>query len=564
MTPMAVGLSAADIKAVASYLTPFEDYFAQSTASAGPEPKCKSNPPIKPGPTDWASLGMDGASSRFQPHPGLRAADVPRLKVKWAFTMSGGGQPTVVGDWLFVTNRGGKFYALDAHTGCVHWSVDGAGSRTTPMVIRLTASPSGWATIIGGASRQVTAYDAATGKPIWKSAPLDSNPQALLTGTPVVSGDKLFVPVSSLEEAFGSSPTYSCCTFRGSLAALDLKTGKRLWQTHPIGERLHSLGKNAIGTPLQGPAGGAIWSAPTLDPKRRLIYAGTGDSYTAAPTKGADAMVAFDMDTGKIRWLRQVTADDNFVVGCYDAKKSANCPSPDGPDVDFGASPVLMTLPSGAQVLVAGQKAGWVYGFNPADGKVLWKTKVGAGSAIGGIEWGIGADRRTVFAPNSDAFPLIDEVMRAKGKPVLPTPIAGKPGLTALDPASGRIRWQVPAPVAPCHYAGDRSGDRAEGACIRAQSAAPGVMPGVVFSGTMDGWLRAYDTSSGKILWAFSTTGQTYDTVNGVKGQPGGGIDGMGPTIADGMVFTMSGFNGAAQIGANGANVLLAFSVDGK
>ena len=133
-----------------------------------------------------------------------------------------------------------------------------------------------------------------------------------------------------------------------------------------------------------------------------------------------------------------------------------------------------------------------------------------------------------------------------------------KPGIYALDPANGRIVWQAPAPVAPCHYAADKE---KPSSCVRAQSAAPAAMPGIVFSGTLDGWFRAYDAKSGKIVWEYSTTAQTYDTVNGASGQPGGGIDGMGPTIAGGMVYTMSGFNGAARVGSNGINVLLAFGL---
>jgi polyvinyl alcohol dehydrogenase (cytochrome) len=175
------------------------------------------------------------------------------------------------------------------------------------------------------------------------------------------------------------------------------------------------------------------------------------------------------------------------------------------------------------------------------------------------------ADDRRLFVAISDVINLIDEAMRPKGKPMTPQPQPpGKPGLSALDPATGKVVWHTPAPVAPCHYAGDRSRDRAEGLCIRAQSAAPSAMPGAVISGTMDGWLRAYDAKSGKILWAYSTTAQTYDTVNGVKGQPGGNLDGLGAAIAGGMVYTLSGVGGAAGTGANPVNVLLAFSVDGK
>jgi polyvinyl alcohol dehydrogenase (cytochrome) len=523
------------------------------------DPKCAANPPIKPGPGDWTSMGVDDRSSRFQRNPGLKAADIPRLKVKWAFSMTGGGQPTVVGDWLFVTNRSGKFYALDARTGCVHWSVDDLVSRTTPMVIRSPISPSGWATFIGQSDRIVRAFDAQTGKELWRSAELETHPIALLTGSPVVAGDRLLVPISSIEEAAAMSKSYACCTFRGSLAALDLKTGKLLWKTHTISEPLQTVREKAGGLKLQGPAGAAVWGAPSLDLKRGLVFIVTGDSYTEVDTIGPDAVMALDIKTGKIRWQHQVTAKDNFVMGCGPLSQSGNCPAPLGPDFDFGATPVLMTLKGGKQVLVAGQKSGLAYGFDPDNGKLIWTQRLGVGSALGGIEWGIGADDRYVYIPVSDMGPVASEFRPPRpGQP--PSPPA-RPGLNAVDPATGAVVWTTPAPKAPCHYATD--GAR-ESRCIRSQSAAPAVIPGVVFQGSLDGWFRAYDSATGKIVWEYSTTAQTYDTLNGVKAQPGGGIDGMGPTVANGMVYVVSGNNGAARVGSNGVNVLLAFSPDGK
>jgi polyvinyl alcohol dehydrogenase (cytochrome) len=560
MAPMAKGLSQPEIEAVALFLAP-----GQQLGSAGSDQMCAANGPIKASASDWPALGPDENSTRFQPKPGINAADVAKLKVKWAFSMPGGGQPVVVGDWLFVTNRSGKFYALDAKTGCVHWAVDDAASRTTPMVIRSSISPSGWATFIGVGKRVVRAFDAQTGKEIWHSESLENHIASNITGTPVVSGDQLFVPLSSGEEVFAMQPKYSCCTFRGSLAALDLKTGQKQWQTYMITEPLQPTRKNANGIQMQGPAGAPIWASPTVDAKRGLVYVVTGDSYTDATTDGDDAIVAVEMKTGKVRWRNQVTTNDNFIVGCSGPVKVANCPTPTGPDFDFGATPILFKH-GNKQVLVAGQKSGSVYGVDPDTGRTLWKTAVGAGSPLGGIEWGIGADSKYVFVPNSDIGEIFNEIAAAAGAPS-PTPenaVAGKPGLFALDPFTGKIVWNAPAPIAPCHYAGDRSKDFTRGACVRAQSAAPAVMPGVVFSGTLDGWFRAYDAATGKILWEFSTTAQTYNTVNGNPAQPGGGIDGMGPTIAGGMVYTMSGFNGAARTGGNGVNVLLAFSVDGK
>ena len=569
MKPMAAGLSDTDKQAVADYLTAAHRPVQAAQGRPAPAPvgvdvKCQVNPPIRATGSDWTSVGL-GTSHRFQANPGLKLADVPKLKVKWAFAMSGGSMPTVIGDWLFITNRSGKFYALDPATGCVRWVVENAASRTTPMIVKSDVSPSGWLTMIGERTRTVRAFDAQTGKEIWRSAALHADPVVGITGSPVVSGDQVFVPLTSGEEGAARQPTYACCYFQGALAALDLKTGKTLWNTVILPEPLRPSHKNSAGVMQQGPAGGAIWSAPTVDAKRGLVYVATGDSYTDVDTKGADAIVAIETKTGKIRWSNQVTEKDNFIVGCTDAVKPVNCPSPDGPDYDFGASPILFKLANGKDILLAGQKSGAVYGMDPDSGRSLWTTKVGGGSALGGIEWGMAADGKRLYVANADTINLIDENLRPLGK----SPLAVKqppatPGLYALDPATGKVLWKTPAPVAPCHYAGDRARDRTGGACIRAQSAAPSAMPGVVFSGTMDGWFRAYDAATGKILWANSTTERAYDTVNQVKGQPGGSLDGLGAAIAGGRVFVMSGFNGAANTGGNGVNVLLAFSADGK
>ncbi len=558
MAPMAKGLSRPEIEAVALFVAPGQ------LGTAGADQMCTSNGPINAGASDWPALGVDEYSSRFQPTPGIRSTAVPRLKLKWAFSMPGGGQPIVVGDWLFITNRGGKFYALDAKSGCVHWAIEDASSRTTPMVIRSAISPSGWATFVGVGKRVVRAFDAQTGKEIWHSESLENHTASNITGTPVISGDQIFVPLSSGEEVVAMQPNYSCCTFRGSLVALDLKTGQKQWQTYMITEPLGPTRKNANDVQMQGPAGAPVWASPTVDARRGLVYVVTGDSYTDAPTDGDDAIVAVDMKTGKVRWKNQVTTQDNFIVGCSGPMKVANCPTPTGPDFDFGATPVRVVR-GAREVLIAAQKSGIVYGIDPVNGHTLWKTQVGAGSPLGGVEWGIAADGKYLFVPVSDIGEIFDEIGIAAGAPPsheYKSP--GKPGISALDPFTGKVVWYTPAPIAPCHYAGDRSKDFAKGACVRAQSAAPAVMPGIVFSGTLDGWFRAYDASNGKIVWEFSTTAQTYSTVNGNPAQPGGGIDGMGPTIAGGMVYTMSGFNGAARTGSNGINVLLAFSVDGK
>ena len=543
MTPMAAGLSASQMQSLAMFLAPQD-----GAATAENDDMCKTSPPIMASTGDWPMAGYDISNTRYQPNPGIKAADVPKLKVKWAFSIAGHGnaQPVVIGDWLWMLSRS-KMYALDAKTGCTHYTVDGVSARNTPAVFKSDLSPSGWLMIVGQGSKVVTAFDAATGRAIWASDKLEDHRASGITGSPVVSGDQVFVPITSGEEAISQSANYACCTFRGSLVALDLATGKTQWKTPMITEPMQEIRKNEKGAQMQGPAGAAIWSTPTPDPKRGVVYVATGDSYTDVPTKGADAIVALDMKTGAIKWSTQVTENDNFIMGCNGAKLGANCPTPVGPDYDFGASPILFTLANGKQVVLSGQKSSIAYGMDADTGKVLWKYATGAGSVLGGIEWGIAADKKALYAGNSDIANMFDAYARANGQESMfadKQPEA-KPGLTAINPANGKVIWHVTPPKAPC----DLKAGRFPGACFNAMSSAPAVMPGVVFEGSMDGWFRAYDTAKGKLLWEDSTTSRTYATVNGAPAQPGGAIDGNGPTIANGMVYVTSGHDGAAGVG---------------
>jgi polyvinyl alcohol dehydrogenase (cytochrome) len=251
----------------------------------------------------------------------------------------------------------------------------------------------------------------------------------------------------------------------------------------------------------------------------------------------SDAVIAFDLKTGRMLWHRQATPKDSFVVACFGAD-STNCPPDHGPDHDFGQSPILVALPDGHRALVIGQKSGVVHAFDPdEEGKSLWETRIGKGGALGGSEWGSAADRDHIYVANSDVRFLRDGTRRLD-------PTAGG-GLFALDLSSGKITMQVP-PV-PC---GERR------LCSPALSAAVSAIPGVVFSGSVSGFLRAYATGDGRLLWEVDTA-RDYATVNGVPGQ-GGAIDGPGPVIVDGMVYVNSGYG---QWSGIPGNVLLAFEV---
>jgi polyvinyl alcohol dehydrogenase (cytochrome) len=538
MKQQAAGLSADEIRTLAVFLTGKQPSAAlQSDQEAN---LCKARGgPINLNAPQWNGWGRDLSNSHYQPKPGLKAEDVPKLKVKWAFAYPGNmayGQPTIIGDRLYITSEVGQIYCLNAQTGCTYWTIN-AGVRSAITVGPLPAgSPARFAAYFGDEKSFVHAVDASTGKPLWKTK-IEDHLLSRVTGAPVLYKNRLYVPLSSFEEGAGRDPKYECCKFRGSLVALDAYTGKIIWKAYTVQDEPKPFKKNSAGTQMYGPAGGAIWSAPTIDLKRRVIYVGTGNSYTDVETHHADAIIAFDMETGKVRWSYQATPRDNFLVGCRQAG-SGNCPEKGGPDYDFGSSPILHTMPDGKQVLLAGQKSGVMWALDPDNnGKVLWEVKVGNGGALGGIEWGFAADEQNLYVPVADPGGQPDK---------------RKPGITAIKIATGEQIWHVPAPPPKCSWGAAR--------CTNSQSAAATVIPGVVFSGSMDGHIRAYSTKDGTVIWDFDTAATPYDAVNG-KQAKGGSLDAGGPTIASGVLYVNSGYG--RFVGRPG-NALLAFSVDGK
>jgi polyvinyl alcohol dehydrogenase (cytochrome) len=426
-------------------------------------------------------------------------------------------------------------YALDVRTGCLAWAFQAdAGVRSTPVVGR--AADGGVAVYFGDAHAQVYALDAASGALRWK-AKVETHLDAMITGGVTLHEGRLYVPVSSLEEGTAALPTYECCTFRGSVAALDAATGRQLWKTFAIAEVPRRTTKNASGTQLWGPSGAGIWSAPALDPDRNRLYVATGDSYSNPAAPESDAIMALAMDTGRIVWIRQTLAGDAWNVGCLEATGAGrlNCPEKAGPDHDFSSSPILTIAADGRRVLLAGQKSGALYGLNPESGELLWKTQAGEGGVLGGIEWGFATDGSVAFVSLSNAFE------KKPGE-------AG--GLLAVDVADGKTRWSAPPAGNTC---GERTG------CSTAQPAAVTVIPGVVFSGSLDGHLRGYATETGRVIWDFDTA-RDFETVNGIPAR-GGSLNGPGATVAGGMLFVNSGYG---SLGFMPGNVLLAFSVDGR
>jgi polyvinyl alcohol dehydrogenase (cytochrome) len=525
-------------RAIAEFLTGGTLATKASAPSVG---RCTAAPALDlaNGP-QWNGWSPTVANTRFQPaaQAGLTAEQTPKLTLKWAFgfpnATSARALPTVAGGRLFVGSNSGDVYSLDARTGCTIWIYHAKSAVRTAIVLGPRTGDTGITAYFGDGRANVYALDAASGDLLW-SRNVDEHPSAHITGAPTLYNNRLFVPVASGEEGQGGNPKYECCTFRGSLVALDTTTGTLAWKSYTISADAKPIGKNASGTTRWGPSGAGIWSSPTVDAKRGAVYAATGNMYTEPQQATSDSIVAFDLATGATRWVQQVTPKDVFVVGCG-GPNGVNCPSKDevglGPDFDFGSAPILTTLPNGKDVIVDGQKSGVGWAFDPDNrGAVLWQYQAGKGSALGGLEFGSAADSEQAYFAVSDVL----------------NPQPG--GLHAVKLSNGQRAWYTPPPAPKCPPGPGRG-------CNGAILAAITVIPGVVFTGSNDGGVRGFSTKDGTLLWEFDTN-REFETVNGVPAK-GASISGPGPIVAGGMVYINSGYG---ALGGRPGNVLLAFGV---
>jgi polyvinyl alcohol dehydrogenase (cytochrome) len=485
----------------------------------------------------WNGWSPAPDNTHFQPdaHAGLPVSAVAKLQLKWAFgfpdASSAWAQPTVAGGRIFVGSQNGTVFSLDAKTGCIVWTFAAhSGVRGSVTIARAASAadrrPAAYSAFFADQAGYVYAVNASSGALLW-SRRVEEHPLVRLTGSPAYSAGRLYVPTSSYEEG-GKPPGYGCCTFRGSLIALDAATGDTVWQTFTIPQPPRLIRSYADGTELRGPAGGAIWSAPTIDTRRGAIYVGVGNTYSGAPQKTTDAILAFDLRTGALRWTAQMPPGEHDVFGC--APGDVNCPDRPGPDFDFGASPMLATAADGRQLVVAGQKSGVVYALDPdRRGRLVWRYRAGGGSGLGGIQWGIATDGRTVYAPVADIY-------------------ADRPGgLHAINVSTGERVWYAPPPDPLACGKPSR-------ACSGAQFSAVTVVPGVVFSPSNDGAVRAYASGTGAVIWTFDSN-RAFPTVNGVPAH-GGSMNGPAPVVAGGMLYVSSGYG---TFGLRPGNVLLAF-----
>src|SRR5262249_26230738 len=491
--------------------------FRQATDSGA----CRTTPAMT-GPATgphWNGWGVSVTNTRFQPadQARLTAADVPKLKLKWAFgianVMQARSQPAIAGGRLFMASDSGVVYALDPKTGCSYWTFKAQAN------VRTAISVGPRAVYFADAKANAYAVDRASGAQLWVRK-VDDHPFAKSTGAPTLYDGRLYVTAAGVgEETSATRPDYQCCTFRGSVSSLDAATGRVIWKAYTITDAPKPRGKSTTGAQLWGPSGAGVWSAPTIDAKRGLVYVATGNGYSDPPQKTSDAVLAFDLKTGKMKWSSQVTPKDVWVLGCNNRPgqpPNPSCPEDVGPDFDFAASPVLATLSNGRDIIVVPQKSGTGYALDPdKEGEIVWQYRFGRGSPIGGV-WGAAVDQQQAYFAAADYN----------------TPAPG--GLHAVRLDTGERVWYTP-PKQPPLCAG-------ASVCRPAEYAALTVLPGVVFSGSADGGIRAYSTKDGRPLWEFDTN-RPFETINGVKAT-GGSIDGPGPIVVDGILYVTSGNGG--------------------
>ncbi len=534
MKDVVTGLTNREKRTVAEFLTkhPLTDPAAGDVTKM--TNRCASNPSLGnvDATAEWSGWG--GANNaRFQTEraAGLKAADVPKLKLKWSFGLPAGSnmysQPSVAFGRVFVGSDDGVVYSMDAKSGCVYWAYrSDAFGRFAPIVAPVKGYP-GTRYAIYFVTRSTTAYaiDAHNGKLLWKSL-VKETPATLnnLSASAAWHEGRLYVPLTGTETLTGANLDYECCKSRGGVVALDANTGKVVWRTQSIPDPLRSLGENSHGKQTFGPAGASVWNTPTIDAKRKLIYVGTGNSFGRLAAATSDSVLALRMSDGKMMWHHQEFAGDSFMNGCKATNAAdTNCPEKLGPDYDFGGSSAILQTVNGKDILVAAGKGGVAVGLDPdAEGKLVWRTQLWdtqAPSATGLVVWGGTADGQRVYYP-----------LQQPGG-----------GLKALQLETGKVDWNAPV-----------NADR------RGQASPASSIPGVVFTGGWDGILRAVD-AAGKVIWTYDAGNKDYQTVNGVIAN-GGSFGCAGPVIAGGMLYVSSGYTGI--MGGSQGNVVLAFGVE--
>lgn len=534
MAPQSVRMSSFDKEILATYLGASADDTERRQRDM---PKCDGALEFANTP-EWNRWGGDVRNSRFRTseQTQISANNVADLELKWAFgfpnAVRARSQPTVTSEAVFVGSQDGTVYALDTNTGCVWWEYYADAEVRVAPSIKLDATGLPSSLLFSDFNANVYAVDARSGEEIWKTSVRD-HPVTTLTGSPTLFEDRLFVPLSSTEVVSAFNPNYECCTFRGGVVALDANTGKRVWLFNTV-DVPKPTRINAAGTQMYGPSGAPVWSVPTIDEKRGLLYIGTGENYTAPANELSDAIIALRLSDGELVWSNQTIAGDTWNGAC--GSTGTNCPETRGPDFDFGAPPILTTLPNGKDIILAGQKSGMIFGMDPDEnGKTVWSARAGMGGYNGGIHWGMSSNGETLFVGIADT----PGHHMAVGPP--------RHGVHAFDAETGQAVWSTIE---------EKLCDELRTRCFPSASSPLTATEDLIFAGSLDGTMRIYDARTGKLLWEFDTL-RSFETINGVPAS-GGSIDSAGAILIDNKFIVNSGYD---KFRLQPGNALLVFEV---
>jgi polyvinyl alcohol dehydrogenase (cytochrome) len=501
---------------------------------------------MSPGPADWRIAGHDLDNSRSQPSERqINTTNVHQLVPKWVFTTGSdvSATPTVAGNTVYFPDSAGNLFAVRANDGRLLWSrkisdynnIAGSFSRVSPAILEdLLIIGDHTGAGAAGVGAHIIAIDRESGALRWITE-VDSHPAAIITGSPVIHEGAVYVGVSSGEEGLAANPAYPCCTFRGSMVALDVATGKILWKTFTVPD---NKGQPNLYS------GNAIWSPPAIDPRRGSLYIGVGNNYTVpdavlqcqqaaidsgnqsadctAPDDYFNTVLALDLKTGVIKWAHKLSGFDAWTVACLRLPPGVNCPTPHGPDFDFpGSGPNLLHVrdDGGDRDLVGiGQKSGIYWALNPDNGAIVWSSIVGPGGTTGGIQWGTATDGTRIYVAITNSLHLTYTL--ANGGPTI-----NWGSWAALDPRTGRILWQVPDPTPGTVDPG-----------------AVSVANGVLYAGSYSGAMYALDARTGGVLFTFDSGGSVIDAPSVVKGTVywGSGYRNIAPGIGNNKVYAFT------------------------
>ncbi len=488
-------------------------------------------------------FGVDANQTRSlsAAQAGLTRAQLANLEPAWAIAFPGQGSGTgasILSDGTLFTTGGQRLLAIDAASGCVKWAY-AASSRNTPAI----GEVGGRKVLAISVGRDIHLVDAATGALIWKESgqPIDGSGGQIRGGV-IFAKDMIIVPISNSGVSSAMNPRSECCSGHGSVVALAAHDGSHRWEYHTMPEATYNGQVSSLGVKQKGPSGAPIWSVPVYDAKRNTVIVTTGENTSHPGTDTSDAIIALDADTGEVRWKYQAMAADVWNMACdvETGKNGPNCPvlfGGDGRDYDFGAGAIVASA-GGKDIVLAGQKSGHAWALDAGTGQVLWSQRIGEGTALGGVHWGIAADGGKVIVPIND--------------PVLNTRFTPMPGVYAFDIATGRPAWSYRAQP---NCAGERARMVENCATRYGFSAAPLVIDGATVGATLGGEVIILDNATGQVINRLDTVGPRTTLNKDIAGK-GGSIDAHSISAGAGMLFINSGYG---LFGQTPGNVLIAY-----